>query len=695
MAALATRLARLPLPLFVIVAAAFVASAIFARGVHSFSVMPDELGYVKQSLTIARTGFLVGPHGFYFNSWGQLLPLISAPVFGLLSMAHAYYVAHTLYALLLASTAIPAYLLARVLHLGKLAGYLVAAMSVALPQLVLAGEVMTEVVAYPVFVWAILAMVRALAEPGPRRDAVAVAAIVLAFFARTQFVVLAPVLVAAAVIHGLSLSRDWRALLSSHRVLWIATLLGGLAVAALEINGSAHSLFGAYVGPLSGSVLPKGMFGAGLDQLDSVTLAIGVVPVTLAASWALATVLRPRDPARHAFAVVLVLVVPVLFVVVGSFQVRFIAPGGTTDRYLFYLGPLLYTGAAAWIVDRRGSLPGVVVLGGLVAWMLLSKPLHPGVGSMVNPSFTFDDVLHGERGLVALLASAFVALAVLLRRRLRAWQALLAVGLPVLAYAAANTGYTMSRLHSEMLALPASHPSSMGWVDRAVPSGAAVGDVLGYTTAPLPVNEAMWWDVSFWNKTVLRTFDLLPETESFAQSYVGTIRTDLVHGRLIGVAGLDYLVRLDDDYRFAFSGRPIATADVDGGRLGLYKLAPGAPLLYASSGVYERGLIGPHPFIRFFSHDRSSSTTERVVLTLQMKHPAPGCPCTLGLGSSYGQVRLPRATSKALPLVRIARPLTIPAGGYAQLDLAVHGRGVNSAAPPIQLVSLDVLRHGS
>ena len=194
------------LPLLLIVGVAFGITAIWVRSIHTFSIMPDELGYVKQSLEIARTGLPLGPHDFYFNSWGQLLPAISAPVFGALSMVDAFYAAHTLYALLLASTAVPAYLLARELDLGRLAAHLVAALSVAVPWMALSGVVMTEDVAYPVFAWAMLAIVRALHTPSARRDVVAIAAIALAFFARTQFVVLGPILVVSVIGHDLGIA---------------------------------------------------------------------------------------------------------------------------------------------------------------------------------------------------------------------------------------------------------------------------------------------------------------------------------------------------------------------------------------------------------------------------------------------------------------------------------------------------------
>ena len=204
------RLTRAPswLPLTAIVAVAFGVTAIWVRSIHTFGVMPDEITYVKQALEIARTGMLVGPHDFYWGSWNQLLPLITAPVFGALGMVDAFYAVHTLLALVLASTAVPTYLIARSLGLGRLAANLAAALSVAVPWMLLAGVVMTEDVAYPAFAWAMLAFLRAMQQPSPRRDLLALAGLGLVCFARTQFVFLGPVLVASVLIHDLRMGLE-------------------------------------------------------------------------------------------------------------------------------------------------------------------------------------------------------------------------------------------------------------------------------------------------------------------------------------------------------------------------------------------------------------------------------------------------------------------------------------------------------
>ena len=66
----------------------------------------------------------------------------------------------------------------------------------------------TEVVAYPLFLWAMLAMHRSITSPRWSNDLVALVVIVLAFFARTQFALLAGVLPLAVVAADLGAPRD-------------------------------------------------------------------------------------------------------------------------------------------------------------------------------------------------------------------------------------------------------------------------------------------------------------------------------------------------------------------------------------------------------------------------------------------------------------------------------------------------------
>ena len=103
----------------------------------------------------------------------------------------------------------------------------------------MAGVMMTEVVAYPVSLWAVVAVHHAATRPGRRADLLAMGALALAFFARTQLIVMWGALPVALVAQRLRYphaaaarpTRRWRALLAEH---WPVFAAGALvAVVAL------------------------------------------------------------------------------------------------------------------------------------------------------------------------------------------------------------------------------------------------------------------------------------------------------------------------------------------------------------------------------------------------------------------------------------------------------------------------------
>jgi hypothetical protein len=710
------RLARAPswLPLTAIVAVAFAVTAIWVRSIHTFGVMPDEISYVKQALEIARTGMLLGPHNFYFDSWNQLLPLITAPVFGALGMVDAFYAVHTLLALVLASTAVPTYLIARSLGLGRLAANLAAALSVAVPWMLLAGVIMTEDVAYPAFAWAILGFLRTMQQPSARRDLLALAGLGLVVFARTQFVFLGPVLVASVLIQdlrmgvehprqagrGAALVAGVRRTLIAHWLLWTVSAVALAGIIAVQLSGSSSSLLGNYVSAARGNLIPHGTVAAGLVQLDTTAVAVGIVPLTLTAVWMFATLLRPRDPGRHAYAVLLILTVPASGLVAGAFAQRFL-DGGTTDLYMFELVPLLCVGVVAWVVDKRGSELGVALVGALTLWLLVGDILQDNGGafSIINPSWNVEHVLIADsatlgrklgighldpRIVLAILATGFAVGAAVVRRHATAWVALLAVTLPLLACEAIGTGYAMTKVTEELAGTTADHPQQLNWIDRAVGPGADVGLMLS-TNGALENTYYTWWQPNLFNKSVQRAF-ALGGANNFAQGSVGTVTRDLASGRLVGLDGVRYLVMLGTDTRFGFPQRPVNP----GGEL-LIIPTPTDRLLWATRGVLDTGALGwgSHPLVRVFDH-AARPVVEDVTLDIRVTGPETGCPCRVAAQSGEAATRVPQVAATATALLRLRTRVTIPPGGHADLPLSLRGAGPGPASVGAQLVSVTV-----
>src|SRR5262249_60735725 len=100
--------------------------------------------------------------------------------------------------------------------------------------------------------------------------------------------------------------------------------LGGvLALAGCRRPGG---LFGNSVGTLHGELVPSGIWRAAAEHLDYMVVALGIAPFLLAAAWSVATTLAPRRREAHAFALLTILLVPLLTFEVASFDLRF-TPG--------------------------------------------------------------------------------------------------------------------------------------------------------------------------------------------------------------------------------------------------------------------------------------------------------------------------------------------------------------------------------
>ncbi len=133
--------------------------------------MTDEMLYVKVGLHMSDTLSPI-PHvrGESVTNYSLLYPALLAPILAIFDMPAAFRIAHGMNALLMASTAIPTYLLAMLVTRSRTTALLAAAAAVAVPWLTLATIMFSESLAYLLFACALLAMLRALEEPSWRRD---------------------------------------------------------------------------------------------------------------------------------------------------------------------------------------------------------------------------------------------------------------------------------------------------------------------------------------------------------------------------------------------------------------------------------------------------------------------------------------------------------------------------------------------
>jgi hypothetical protein len=680
--------------------------AYYTVKIRQWTVMSDELQYAKLAQSIGDTlSPIPNIRGAYTGSLAQLYPLLMAPFIHFFSMPTAFRALHGLNAVLMASTAIPAYLLTREVVPSKLAAYLVAALTISIPWMVMSTMLLTEVAAYPAFVWAILALQRALARPTPQRDLLALGGLFLAFLARTQFLILVPIFAAAIVLHeaGWELTQTRRPLralrdgavraVRGHRVLaWTGGL--GLAVAALlALAGKLDQGLGRYATTVHGGhLLPHGILSATAKHIDFVAVGIGVVPFVLAAAWAFSVLVRPSKKNGHAFAVLSILTVAAVAFEATSFNLRFAAGGPIQDRYLFYIVPLLFVGMVACLLDERRRSIAVLVVGGLFAWLASITTYGPtSLLFFASPDTVWHNVLQGRAWQLGNLVGAHltatdlivggtIVLSIVLAfalRRLPRNATLGVVGAVLLVYCLVETAYVFDKVVPSVNNGAPATLVGRDWIDEAVPAGTKVGAVV----APINANwdgaprvwgpggtEAVWQDAEFWNKSIDRVY-LYGGYGAYAPFKNLPFSLDYHTGRVAIPEARPVTVMSASDVRFGLAlrwSKVYAT--------GMMLLRPAHPYhaIWATRGLSADGwtLGGVPAHIRLYPSSGGHSVRRRLAIIFQ----------------SEGEVKKARQVRATLGGVRYTRTLGRGKQDIATLSVCVPANrpldGTMSASTP-------------
>jgi hypothetical protein len=585
---------------------------------------------------------------------------------------------------LLASAAWPAYLLAHSVTGSRAAGAVAALLTAFMPWLVMSTTLLTENAAFPAFVWAVFLCQRAIAGPSTRNDVVALVGLLLAFVARTQFFVLAVVLPLALLGHEVSFpsasSSGWRGrartAIRSHRVLFVVYAVGLLAGAALAAAGSLGSVVGNYALPFEGDLVPAGMWHSAALHLDYIVVGGGILPFLLMVAWALTTAVRSESRSAHAFAWLLLFLVPLLTFEVTSFDLRFTPNNFIQDRYLFYLTPLFAIAAGAALVRRENTRPRIVTLvavGAVFAWLAgLSSYHDQPVLFWASPGAAFHPAIVEAAGWLHLSAAWFIrmlvlvlaALAVVLMAAPQRVRPRLALGaaIALAAFGAFEAGYVFDRFAEPALITNVRpHLDRRDWIDAAVPSGSSVELV------PSPLESATyWWEAEFWNKKVDETLQI-DHDPTFTPFPADDGAVDFDRGRLIGAHG-DFLVVARSDPRFHLVEANVRRADVT--RLRLVRPTKGYRLEWATSGVSADGWSAPgrETRLRFYGHGRQVKRTLVVVLSAA---PEASKPIGFTLASTQGMRQGSVDPGGARPPVEL--PVCVPAVGYT--DVLMHTSG--------------------
>lgn len=564
----AQRLVRTAVPVLVLWLAAGAVLAQATGRVKDWFVMSDELYYERLAISIAHSGSpLPRLHGQLVPNVDQLLPLLLAPFYRGSLVPAALHSAHVFDAFAMTSAAVPAYLLARRVAGSRPLALGVAGLTVAVPWLVYADQLLTEVVAYPAFLWALLGIQRAVADPRPRNDLLALGGVALATLARTQLLALGLVLPLAVLVHAATRRRR-----PANRLL--AAVYGAAAVGAVALaaTGGLSRALGTYRAAGQGDLLPPYLARGVAEHLAALALATAVLPFLVAAGWALARVVRPRDAEPAAFAAVLLVTLLVVAAEVTSFDLRYTGRA-VNDRYLFYLVPLVLVGLAAAVREPPWPRLALAVPTAVVAlgFSGLQLPSYEKLNFDRPLALVYEHVtgFAGSEHLARLMltvatlvgAVLLVEATMLLRRAYVAALvgALAAVALPVQTGAAFARYFSIDGTSGRPLTLD--QGVVFDWIDRAIGPTSTVA-MLPYPVVPgdLWAGIAFWWDAEFWNASVTR--DVVYRDRFYVTSSGFpklNLRIDPRTGRT-NTGGSPYAAQAQSDARFRIAGDVVETA---------------------------------------------------------------------------------------------------------------------------------------
>ena len=663
---------RRALALLALFGASATALAELTTQVRDWFVMTDELLYERLAVEVARTGSpLPQLHGVHVPSLAQLYPVLISPFFVHGTVAHDLPGAKLANAWIMASACIPAYLLARRVTGRTATAFAAAALTVLVPWMLYASFLLTEVSAYPAFLWCMLALQAAAARPSRRNDLLAIASLALAFFARTQFVLVIVLFPLALVLV------DGRAAVRRHRVLTTAYALLAVAVAAVAAAGRVSSLFGVY-GSTVGGGIPPGTAKWLTEHLALLALGLGIVPFLIGAAWLLANVVRPPvDLERRAFAALALLVTAGLVLEVTVYDLR-VGAGAVFDRYLFYAAPLLLIAALLAVLDTWRPRLSLVIPAALVTvgFAVAIPPAYTwSQFPMIDPNTPVSALyrllvphLHGGTTVRVVLAGVAVggaaALALLPRR---AALAVVAASLVVPPFATAYAFHRLFATNGWSLRAVTASESAFAWIDQRI------GPAPRVTMIPYPISsnyfssEQRWRDVEFWNKSLAR--EAQPRTGGFVYTGNAFPRLTLDYDRSTGAVSISptrYVAQSDKETRFRIAGPAIGLAQ----DVMLIDAGSRWRLDWVTSGFWDDGWTreGVPGVIRIFSFPGQHGPRLRS-LSLAVHAPVniPARVFRVVSNVAHWQAT---ATNTTTALGSVA--VCVPAKGFAEVRVLVH-----------------------
>ena len=512
------------------------------------SVFADELIYMDATRSVADGHRPMERDQTYGR--GLLFPVIAAPVVAVSpNQLDAYRALQWFNAFLFSLAAIPAFFLARRL-VGPGWSVAVAALTVAAPSAVYSGMILTEAAAYVTGTLALLALLQVVERPTARNQLVALGSVGLAALARPQLVALGVALPAGLVLRWWLLPRVSRpTIVGGLRRLWPTLAAVGFVVVvgtAALVSGHAslrdyRDVFTTYdvVGVARWSWYTLGDLGLYLAVIPLVA-----APPALTDLWRRGREGSVRDAS---FLGIFVSINVVTVLIVAAFSSASFGGQRLHDRYLFYVVPLWLVLFALWLArGAPGSWRSLALGTGFSAALLATLPQHL---LLRDTNLQFDavatalwsrirDVDAGRPSvlrLLLLLAVVAALVAVLLTGRRP-----LVLLVPLALVFVLNSVFVwQSRVHdADIRVFADNRPETWSWVDRAVPDGAEVTDVVVESGRCKSVNHGAFRWTEFFNGSI---------TPVLRVGVPAAITTD---GRSVRI-GTDGIVRELDSKRIA------------------------------------------------------------------------------------------------------------------------------------------------
>jgi hypothetical protein len=666
---------RLPSPKLVLVGIYLVAVAyhwLQSRAHVTPAVFGDELLYSKLAQSVASG------HGFVMR--GEAVPfpaplaiLAQAPAWLIHSTPAAFAVVKALNVAIMSAAVFPAYFLARRVARPSYA-LLAAAAAVAGPAMLFAPYLMSEALAYPVFLLTLATMVRAIERPSRRMEAAVLAVSLAAVLTRIQFVVLPLAYLVAVPLVGALCRERLKETVRRHS-LSIGVLLG---LAALPVV-TGGAVLGTYLGATTlhfdpAAVLWWSGFTAALLPFVAGWL---VVPGALLGLAVLSV--RPRSRAEAAFGTLALASIVLVLLETGLIAAG--EAGRSLERYAIYLIPL--AAIAFFAYAERGApwrrvYVALALAGAGTAWML-DFPARAGT------AFTFDTPtfsIYGQTAIwlghpnaatifggVPLFGGIALALLPLRRRLVPAGVGVATVALLLLSGIPAYAGdHAMTR---GTLELRAGDPPD--WLDR---SRLGRADYL-----QLPGGSAHYgWILETWNRSFHRPIQMgFPTYDGYA-SHTGRVDR-----------GGRFLVDGDSPAGGTLVVNDFATAiDIEGARvlarprdgLTAYRMPARPHVRSLADGIFFDRWAAAVVRVQVWPKSRTEHGSYRVVLSLPARFSARQV--LLEAGGATRSVRVEAGRSNVV---------RIPVRGYPvpllniRTDRADH---VGGGTPNARLVAIRI-----